>query len=152
MAENKKCPWCGIDFEPRDKRQKHCSKRCGERMRYEKRKGAIPLRYCCICGSPIKARGEHRKTCGKKTCISEQRKRYKLKINSDLSEGMSVDEVRAFFGMRKISVGEIRCLGCDRIFYSENTTTNKMCSTCNEQATRYYNTESYGAGHKQHYT
>lgn len=146
MAEIKKCPWCGSEFEPRDKRQKHCSKRCGERSRYESRKGVIPLRYCTICGAIIKARGEHRKTCGKKSCISEQRKRYKLRINTDFYNEMSVEDVRSFFGMRSIRAGDVECLGCGHTFYSEDVVNNKMCSVCKEQAGRYHYTDSFSAG------
>lgn len=47
-------------------------------------------------------------------------------------EQESIDEVRAYFGLRKHNPGQIRCKRCGRLFKSWDKTSNQYCVNCQE--------------------
>jgi hypothetical protein len=96
-----------------------------------------PIKTCAICGEVIKARGVHRRTCGKRTCVNELRRRYKASISSALSNAMSVYEVRQYYGLKPIPEGDVECLRCGRVFRSDDTKRNRLCAMCNDIIGRY---------------
>lgn len=137
------CKQCKTEFEPRDERHLYCSKSCGAKFRHDRRKGDIPVRKCVICGQEYKVRGELRRTCGKKPCMAELRRRYKNSINRAMTDGMTVEEVRRYYGLKPVNSGFIECLKCEREFLSEDTRNQRLCRDCNEEAYHYHMSDVY---------
>lgn len=52
---------------------------------------------------------------------------YVSKKNDDVA----IAKLRQECGLRPITVGKLNCLKCNKLFFSEDTTRNKICYECN---------------------
>ena len=127
------CIICGDKFTTSYKRKKYCSEKCKSKASYLKRveDHEVFIATCVGCGVEIKSFFKGRKTCGKKECRSELRRRYKRKIYNDLATEMSVEEVRNYYMLKPIEKGIISCLSCGEKFKSTDTKANRLCRRCN---------------------
>ncbi len=69
-SEIRNCPWCHKDFEPKDSRQKFCSRSCGS-LSHSKRKA--PILTCSYCSSSFERRSYKSR---RHFCQRECKKRY----------------------------------------------------------------------------
>lgn len=50
---------------------------------------------------------------------------------SKKSDDVAIARLRKECGLRPITVGKRNCLKCNKLFFSEDTTRNKVCYECN---------------------
>ena len=72
MIHKKNCPYCGIAFQPSDRRQKFCSTDCAA---HGKTSSFAENRTCLVCGKEYIAKAPHQKYCST-LCQSRSRSDY----------------------------------------------------------------------------
>lgn len=129
---------CGKEFKKRVHNQKYCCPECGDlihRRNYRIKHGQ--QMECKVCGSYFIPTLENYRYCS--SLCEEIGLVYKER------ETREIELLRRQVGMRPCPKPDfIRCLKCDRKFFSENPSAQRLCGFCNITNKSYLDPQEYG--------
>lgn len=138
------CEACGKVFMQTKPNQTCCSRQCRKVVSKSKYIAQSKDPFCKYCGSekpPNKMRTE---SCGKPECEEKRRERLEARKQREkeaidtpsIKEQEDIANLRRALGLPEIKDGNVECLVCKSVFYSENVKGNRVCRVCKENETR----------------
>ncbi len=131
------CAHCGKVFEvtTSNKLQRFCCSSCQRKAAYVRRKDSegLKIRRCAYCFEEFEVKFNHRIYCSKACSIKAMQER-RLGDDEYISEEESIAKVRTYYNLAPIKKGDVTCLKCGKIFYSEDNIREQICAYCKDQS------------------
>lgn len=139
-----KCGVCGKEFTQTSEKHAFCSRACRDIAHKEKYKPQSKDPYCKFCGGLKPENNMRKNSCGQPEC--EKKRRAELDARNERQrnhvdtfgkyEKKEIAELRKALGLREIIDGNVECLSCKSVFYSEDVKNRRICRICRESEER----------------